>query len=438
VATISELEPVRAKPQPAASAWGAALGNRRFRTLVLLVAGVPIAAAYLWYGVIWPLFWNQLSDFRQVYLDGARVIAAGGDPYQCSTTFCSGHSNGWLGAAGAVYPPFPLWVMQPFARLDPATVDAIALVAANLCLIGFIWIVVRSLAVKDWQLIALIALLCVSFAPTLTEVQNRNFQVLLLLISGLLLLAWRQGDRWWAGVALGLGLAIKLVEAPLLVLGLWGRRWWFITLGLGTWAVLWLLAVPRLLPEYLFQVLPNFGRGSGEEMNIAPLGAVARLFHPESLYLQGRGVDTPVLALTATISLAVFAVTAWRLRAPRRDPSGRALELAAAFAAMPLLLTLVWAGQLILLLVPMIVILDYGLRVRSRRLVAAVAASWLLIGPAYLAFTNAFAIGFGFQALFEVWVDSALVGVMILWLACLHALRLQSGGVKKYETQSQS
>jgi len=45
VATISELEPVRAKPQPAASAWGAALGNRRFRTLVLLVAGVPIAAA---------------------------------------------------------------------------------------------------------------------------------------------------------------------------------------------------------------------------------------------------------------------------------------------------------------------------------------------------------------------------------------------------------
>ena len=105
---------------------------------------------------------------------------------------------------------------------------------------------------------------------------------------------------------------------------------------------------------------------------------------------------------------------------------------------MPLLLTLVWAGQLILLLVPMIVILDYGLRVRSRRLVAAVAASWLLIGPAYLAFTNAFAIGFGFQALFEVWVDSALAGVVILWLACLHALRLQTAGGKKYETQSQS
>jgi len=425
VATISDVRTVGAQPS-AGRPWGRALSNRRFRTLLLVVAGIPILVAYLWYGGVWPLFWNQLSDFRQVYLDGARVIAAGGDPYQCSTGFCSGHSKGWLGAAGAVYPPFTLWVFQPFARFDPATVDAVALVAANICLIAFIWIVVRALAVKDWQLIAVIALMCVSFAPTLTEVQNRNLQVLLLTLGGVLLLAWRKGDRWWAGLALGLGLAIKLVEAPLLLLGLWGRRWLLVAVGLVTWAVLWLLAVPSLLPEYLFQVLPAVGRGSGEEMNIAPLGAIARLFHPESLYLQGRGVDIPVLAITAAVSLTVLGVTAWRLRAPRAGPQGRALELAEAFAAMPLMLTLVWAGQLILLLLPMIVLLDFGLRRQSRRLVLAVAVSWLLIGPVYLGFTNAFAIGFGFQALFEVWVDAALAGALILWLATLHALRNSS------------
>lgn len=424
MATITELElrPIPRSRQP----WGAALAGRRFRTLLLALAGVPVLAAYAWYGAIWPIFWNQLSDFRQVYLDGARVIAAGGDPYQCSTGFCSGHSTGWLGAAGAVYPPFTLWVMQPFNRFDPATVDAFALVAANLCLIAFIWIVVRALAIKDWQLVAVIALMCLSFAPTLTEVQNRNFQVLLLTLSGVLLLAWRRGDRWWAGLALGLGLAIKLVEAPLLLLGLWGRRWLLVAVGLATWAVLWLLAVPKLLPEYLFQVLPSVGRGSGEEMNIAPLGAIARLFHPESLYLQGRGVDLPVLVLTAAVSIGVLAVTAWRLRTPRTDPQGRALELAAAFAAMPLMLTLVWAGQLILLLLPMIVLLDFGLRTQSRCTVVAVAASWLLIGPVYLGFTNAFAIGLGFQALFEVWVDAALAGAVILWLATLSALRVRS------------
>lgn len=420
MATISELQ-ISPAPRPA-QPWGAALANRRFRTLLLALAGVPILAAYAWYGAIWPIFWNQLSDFRQVYLDGARVIAAGGDPYQCSTGFCSGHTKGWLGAAGAVYPPFTLWVMQPFDRFDPAVVDAFALVAANLCVIAFIWIVVRALAIRDWQLVAVITLMCLSFAPTLTEVQNRNFQVLLLTLSGVLLLAWRRGDRWWAGAALGLGLAIKLVEAPLLLLGLWGRRWLLVAVGLVTWAALWLLAVPRLLPEYLFQVLPSVGRGSGEEMNIAPLGAIARLFHPESLYLQGRGVDLPVLVLTAAVSAGVLGVTAWRLRRPRTDPQGRALELAAAFAAMPLMLTLVWAGQLVLLLLPMIVLLDFGIRTQSPRVVIAVAASWLLIGPVYLGFTNAFAIGLGFQALFEVWVDAALAGAVILWLATLSVL----------------
>jgi hypothetical protein len=241
-----------------------------------------------------------------------------------------------------------------------------------------------------------------------------------------LLLAWRKGDRWWAGLALGLGLAIKMVEAPLLLFGLWGRRWLLVAFGVFAWAVLWLLAVPRLLPEYLFQVLPSVGRGSGEEMNIAPLGAIARLFHPESLYLQGRGVDLPVLAITAVVSITVLAITAWRLRAPRADVEGRALEIAAAFAAMPLMLTLVWAGQLILLLLPMIVLLDLGLRRQSRGLVLAVAASWLLIGPVYLGFTNAFAAGFGFQALFEVWVDAALAGAFILWVASLHALKVRA------------
>lgn len=423
MATFTETNRVRAESARPVPPWGFALANRHFRTLLLVVAGVPILIAYAWFGVLWPLISSQLDDFRQVYLEGARVIGAGGDPYRCGSGFCSGHSSGWLGAAGAVYPPFTLWVMQPFSRFDPATVDAFALIAANVCLAAFILVMVRALAVKDWQLAAVITLMCVSFAPTLTEVQNRNFQVLLLLMSGLLLIGWRRGDRWWAGVALGVGLAIKMVEAPLFLLGLWGRRWLLIAFGAATWALLWLLAVPSLLPEYIFQVVPAVGRGSGEEMNIAPLGAIARLFHPESLYLQGRGVDATVLALTAAVGVGVLLVTGWRLRAPRRDPEGRALELAVAFAAMPLLLTLVWAGQLILLLMPMIVLLDYGLRRQSRGLVASVAVSWVLIGPVYLGFTNAFAAGLGFPALFQVWVDSALAGVVVLWLACLTSLK---------------
>jgi uncharacterized membrane protein len=78
----------------------------------------------------------------------------------------------------------------------------------------------------------------------------------------------------------------------------------------------------------------------------------------------------------------------------------------------------------------MTVLVEFGLRQRSRRVLAAVAASWLLIGPVYVSFTNAFAQGFGFPLLFQVWSDSALAGVVILWLASVYALR--------YETQSRA
>jgi hypothetical protein len=433
VATVSSLEPLRAELRPASRPWGSALANRRFRTVLLVLAGVPIGIAYAWYGVVFPLIWNQVSDFRQWYYEGARVIAAGGDPYRCTGSFCTGQTQQWLGAAGSIYPPFALWVVQPLTRFDVAAMDGAALVVANLCLVLFIVIAIRALDVTDWQERAVIVLVCVSFAPTLTEVQNRNFQLVLLAASGVVLMAWRRGDRWWGGLALGIGLAIKLVEAPLLLLGAWGRRWWFVATAAATWALLWLVAVPSLLPEYLFSVLPSVGRGSGAEMNVAPLAAFARALHPESLYLQGRGVDAPVLALTACAGVAVVAITARRLGQARQEASGRSLELAAAFAATPLLVTVVWAGQLVLLLLPMIVLLHAGLRSGSRGMVVAVAVSWLLMGPVYLAFTNAFAVGLVGPLVFQVWSDSALAGVVVLWVASLYAL-----GAKKYETQSRA
>jgi len=405
--------------------WGAGLASRRFRGFLLVLAGVPIGLAYLWNGAVLPLVWNQVSDFRAVYLEGARVLAAGSDPYQCATGFCSGHAKGWLGAAGSVYPPFPLWLLQPVSGFSPRLVDGVALFAASACIAFFLWTMLRALEVRDWQFGALAVLVTIGFAPTLTEVQNRNFQVLLLALSGVVVAAWLRGDRWWGGAALGFGLAIKLVQAPLLLLGLWGRRWVTVAIAVATWAVLWAVAAPRYLGEYLFQVLPSVGQGSGEEMDISPLAALARMLHPESLYQQGRGVDAVVLALAAAAGVVVIVVTLRRLGAPRSDRQGRALEIAAAFAASPLLLTLVWAGQLVLLLVPMIVLLDFGLRHGSRRLVVQVAIAWFLIGPVYLAFTNAFAAGFGFPLLFEVWSESALAGVVVLWVTSLQALSVR-------------
>ena len=425
MATASMLEPLGAAPRPDGRPWGSALANRRFRTLLLGLAGIPIGLAYAWYGVLLPLATTQFGDFSQVYLEGARVIAAGGDPYQCTAAACVGNSQGsWLGTQGAVYPPFALWIMQPLTHLDRAIANDLALVAANICVGLFIVLCIRALAVRDWQERVLIALLCLSFAPTLAEVQNRNLQVVVLLLSAVFLLAWQRGDRWWGGAALGLGLAVKLFEAPLLLLSVWGRRWWSTASAVAAWAILWLVAAPDLLPEYVFGVLPTMGRGSGGEMNVAPLAAFARALHPESLYLQGRGVDGLVLGLTACFGLAVLLITTRVLGRPRFDADGRSRELAAAMTATPLLLTLAWAGQLIVLLLPMAILLHIGLRESSRRLIIGTAASWLLIGPVYLAFTNAFAAGLGTPLVFELWSNCALAGMIVLWVASLYALRV--------------
>jgi hypothetical protein len=423
VATVTGIEPLQTGSWQAMQPWGSALANRRFRTVLLIIAGVPIAVAYAWYGLFWPIFWGQVSDFRQWYLEGARIVAAGGDPYRCTANYCTGQTEQWLGAAGAIYPPFALWIVQPLTRFDPTVVDAVALIGANACLALFIVLTIRALSMTDWQERALVTLACVSFAPTLTEVQNRNFQLLILLASAVFLLGWLRGDRWWGGLALGAGLAIKLVQTPLLLLGVWARRWWLVASAACAWAVLWLVAAPRLLPEYLFQVLPSVGQGSGAEMNVAPLGAVARVLHPGSLYEQGRGVDAPVLVISVAAGIAVLVITAARLRVPRADRDGRAAEVAVAVAATPILLTAVWAGQLVLLLLPMIVLFHRAIDTGSRGLAGAVAVAWLLIGPVYLAFTNAFANGIGFPLLFQVWSESAVAGAVVLWIASLYALK---------------
>jgi hypothetical protein len=380
---------------------------------------VPISLAYVWYGLVKPLFSDEATDFVRTYLAGARVLASGGDPYQCNVGLCGGFPHYLL-----FYPPFPFWLMQPLVSFDAKLVSGIALVVANVFLFAFLWLVLRALHVRDWQFALVAVLATISFAPTLTEIQNRNLQAAVLMLSAIVLLAWLRGDRWWGGVALGIGLAIKLIQAPLLLLSLWGRRFGLIAAAVVTWAVLWLIAAPQYLPEYLLKVAPSQAQGSAEVINVAPLGTVNRLFHPESLYNSGRGGGVLVLALTAVFAIAVLIFSARRLGAPRADRDGRVLEVAVAVAASPLLLTLVYAGQFMLLLLPMIALLDFGLRSGSRATVVAVAASWLLLGPSYLAFTNAFAAGFGFPLLFQVWSNSAVAGVIVLWLASLHALKL--------------
>jgi hypothetical protein len=345
---------------------------------------------YLWRTLIGPIVSPSADpvDFFEDYVPTGAMLASGLDPYsQCHSRAC------WIGLTNAwsVYPPVVSWLSQPLAHVDHAVLGAAALLVAEGCVVVF----------------------------------QRNIEVLLLGLSGVWLLGWVAGDRWWAGAALGLGLALKLVQAPMLALGLWGRRWSITIAASVVVACLWVIGSPQYLPEYFLKVVPELNRGTGYAMDIAPLGAVARLLHPASIYGLDPGVDLTVRIISAAITAAVLVVTFIALWAPRSDGGGRALEAAAVVAATPLMVTVVRPGHMLLLLLPMLVLGTFAVRQRITWLAVAVAVSWMLTGPAYLWYTNLIAAGIRgpFMAPGE---EIALLGMVILWLASVRILSLRA------------
>src|SRR5258708_40168913 len=64
--------------------------NRRFRSLLLAIAGIPIAGTYLWQALLQPIFFGgYLGDLQESYLRAPGRLAAGQDPYDpCATMGC--------------------------------------------------------------------------------------------------------------------------------------------------------------------------------------------------------------------------------------------------------------------------------------------------------------------------------------------------------------
>ncbi|HKC18909.1 MAG TPA: hypothetical protein VKE27_04695, partial [Candidatus Dormibacteraeota bacterium] len=92
-----------------------------------------------------------------------------------------------------------------------------------------------------------------------------------------------------------------------------------------------------------------------------------------------------------------------------------------AVAAMPLVVTVVRPGHLLLLLLPMTIIATVAWRERRAVFGWAVVCSWVLMGPAYLWYTNLVAAGFvGFFV--RPGEEVAIIGATLLWLTCVMAL----------------
>ncbi|HET7467761.1 MAG TPA: glycosyltransferase family 87 protein [Candidatus Dormibacteraeota bacterium] len=405
------------------------LDNARFRSLLLIVAGIPIAALYVWRTLLLPLAIGALpGDFTENYMAAATKIASGRDPYDlCVIQGCAGSSGGFtpLPLAGAQYvTPLPLaWMLQPLVHASASAQLAVVLAVLQLSLVVFLWTTLRALRVKGWQMPALLVLVAIAFEPVAANFDEGQVNLVLLGLSGIWLLAWMGGDRWWGGAALGAAVAIKLLQAPLGLLVLWGRRWRMLAGAAVAGLVLWLVAVPQYLPEFIFKVAPVLTAGTGLFENHSPGGTIARLLDPATFLGVDRDVSPVARVLTLAVALAVLVTTFWVLRRPSSRRESRGLEAAAMVAAGPLIASYSWGTHLVLLLLPMLVLLDWAIRRRDWLVLALVSGGWMLIGPAHKWFQTLLVSGYSDLLVLRLMAEFGVVGITAIWVASLLAVR---------------
>jgi len=396
-----------------------ALANRRFRGLLLIWAGIPILLLYLWQALVQPLaFGAYLGDFQESYMRAAGRLAAGLDPYDlCQTMGC-------LEPTGPQYvTPLPLaWLLQPVVGVDSHVLGAAAVIVLNASLVVFLFCVLRALKVDDWQLGALLVLTAIAFEPTIANIVEGQINLVLLALSGVWLLAWIAG-RWWGGVALGVAVALKLIQAPVGLLVLWARRWPMLAAALVAGLGLWLLAAPQYLFEYLFKVVPAIGAGTGFFENHSPGGTVARVLAPDTFFGYTRGAPLAARIITTVIALAALLATFAVLRSPASTPIGRALEAAAVVAVTPIVASYSWGTHLVLLLLPMLVLVAWAVRRGDWTVLGLVALGWALIGPGHHTFQTLLISGYSNLVVLRLMAEFGVVGILAVWTASLLAVR---------------
>ena len=398
------------------------MANRRFSGLLVIWAGFPIALLYVWQALVQPLaFGTYLGDFQESYMRAAGRLAAGQDPYDlCQTMGC-------LEPTGPQYvTPLPLaWLLQPAVGVDSHALAAAAVILLNAALVVFLICILGALQVRDWQLGALLVLAALAFEPTTANIVEGQINLVLLALSGVWLLAWVNGG-WWGGAALGIAVAFKLIQAPVGLLVLWARRWTMLAAAAVAGLVLWLVAAPQYLLEYVLKVLPAIGAGTGLFENHSPGGTIARLLQPDTFLGAARGAPVAARIITAVIAVAALVVTFAVLRRPSSSGTGRALEAAAVVAVTPIVASYSWGTHLVLLLLPMLVLIAWAIPRREWRVLGLVALGWGLIGPGHHAFQVLLVSGYSNLVVLRLLAELGVIGIAAIWIASLLAVRRES------------
>jgi hypothetical protein len=356
------------------------------------------------------------------YFDAGAALNRGADPYasfldRCGQTWCN---------VGYIYPPLLAEIFRPLALLEPYTGAAIWLLVSHLLVAGTILVVHRI--VHPWLTVTGEAFLLAAALLFLPLYQSLWFlQVGALLAFTLALSAWafvRDRDRSAGGL---LGVAAVLRVTPLVMAPMLVRSRRQLTrppglIGLAAAVVVLLAGLQLLTPttwEFLTRVLPRLGVSTPTLDNQSMPGLLLRV----ELFL---GVShTPIAVVTTLLQTVVLGAT-WRLTLEVEGRRGRAAVFAAFLAAMPIISSITWDHHLLnelivfALLAPSLVaggrplrlaLLSYPLLWVNRGITDPLAGILGLSSPRGLTVVP-----------FLLITALNLVGMVLLWLACLDVL----------------
>ncbi len=357
------------------------------------------------------------------YFNAASALNHGGNPYSvflqtCGTEWCN---------VGYIYPPLLAEAFRPLALLPPHAGAYIWLALTYLFFAASVIVVDRSvgrsLSRGARSTLLLAALL---FVPLYASFYFLQVNTLLLLILALAAWAYTRGQDGVAGAWFGFATVLRvtpLLQAPMLA-----RRWRdlqrpsgplaFGLVGLGLLALLTLLTGSTI--DYLGSVLPRLGVSTATLDNQSLPGVLLRLQALTSL-----ASVTSVKVLTLVLQLGLLAMTWWRslgLEGRRQ----RAAVFAAFLAVTPIISSITWNHHLVTELL-VLALLAPSMKVRSPAWWLALVSYPLLwmsrdvTDPLVTGLGLAFPSGFAILP-FVVLTSVNLLGMLLLWLACLNLL----------------
>ena len=330
-------------------------------------------------------FSGSFDDFGPILAAG-HAANAGLDPYAPFLAVAPTQAT-----SGLPFDFLPLIAVlaRPLAALPHAVAVTLWLWGIIACTIAASVITARTVLPKAWPRTAIGFSAAVLFAPALYDIWHGQMSSVVLLTLALAFRAWVDGDEITCGLALGVGAALRVSPAALLLL-LIRRRWWRgIAVGAGV-GLISLLAGGLLLgfdrlTEWFTKVLPLLGRANGWYFNQSAGALLCRLFN----YHVWR-IDPPSPLLQAAIvavSAACVLGAAWVVRSGECSAERRSLELSAGILAMVLATTVAWWSDDSSLLIPLLAIAGLAARrVASRPVVVTAVALFLVAGVAAPAF----------------------------------------------------